>query len=268
MRYRLIFMVIPALLCSACATMDTGSSPQTANSSEWRLQNLESRFLEYQEDNKKQQAEMDARLQTMENRLEKANRTAEAAQTLASKSNAETASLMEAMRAKNMQASTAEKKAVAAQTSSPAARAQPVATSPQRKKAVAAKRPAPIVSQAEVTYQKALNLVRSGNTTQGRKQLETFLQRNPGSPLVPNALYWLGESYYHEKRYAQAILTFKNVIRQHSKHNKAPASMLKIGFSYEMLKDISNAKFYLQALVEDYPSSAPASLARKKLASL
>ena len=75
-----------------------------------------------------------------------------------------------------------------------------------------------------------MNLVRlEKDPAEGRKILQQFLEDDPQSGLVPNALYWIGESYYQEKNYAQAILTFKDVTRRFPKHHKAAASLLKIG---------------------------------------
>ncbi|WP_244963676.1 tol-pal system protein YbgF [Oceanidesulfovibrio marinus] len=123
----------------------------------------------------------------------------------------------------------------------------------------------PSDNELPYAYTEAVRLTRSGNTEKGRQMLRAFIMENPDSPLVPNAYYWLGETYYHDKRYAQAILTFKEVTSRFPKDPKAAASLLKIGYSYEMLGDKNNARFYLNALLEDYPKSEPAKLARKAL---
>lgn len=117
-------------------------------------------------------------------------------------------------------------------------------------------------------YEQALALVMAGKSAQGRKELTAFLADYPSSSLAPNALYWIGESYYDEKNYAQAILAFKEVRRKYPKSAKAPDAMLKTGYSYEKLGDTSNARFYLQALLNEYPAGKPAGLARKKLTAL
>ncbi len=117
-------------------------------------------------------------------------------------------------------------------------------------------------------YNDALELVRAGQTSEARPLLQSFITHNPASPLMPNAIYWLGETWYHEKQYDQAILSFKDVAGRFPKHDKAAAALLKIGFSYEHMGDISNARFYLQNLIKDYPKSEPAALARDKLKSL
>ena len=124
------------------------------------------------------------------------------------------------------------------------------------------------LSGAERRYEEGLSLVRAGEVDKGRRVLDSFIGDFPNHALVPNALYWMGETYYHEKRYAQAVLTFKEVVRRFPKHDKAAAAMLKVGFSYEKLGDNSNARFYLQTLVDEYPDSSPAQMARERVATL
>ena len=72
-------------------------------------------------------------------------------------------------------------------------------------------------------------------------------------------------TYYSEKDYAQSILSFKEVTGRYPKHDKASAALLKIGMSYDNVGDKDNAVFYLRALVEDFPKSDPAKLAKTEL---
>lgn len=114
-------------------------------------------------------------------------------------------------------------------------------------------------------YDKALALLWDKKPEEARTLLNEFLVDFPSSSLAPNALYWLGETYYSQKRYAQAILTFRDVMRRFPSHSKASAAVLKIGYSYEQLGDMQNASFYLKALLKEYPNSDSADLARTKL---
>lgn len=132
----------------------------------------------------------------------------------------------------------------------------PPAAAPQPKRP----RPTP-----ETSYEDAVKLVKDGNVSRGRQLLNAFIQENPQSKLLPNAYYWLGETFYHDKRYAQAILTFREVTSRYPKHDKAAAALLKIGFAYEQLGDKPNARFYLGNLLQEYPNSEPATLAKEAL---
>ena len=123
-------------------------------------------------------------------------------------------------------------------------------------------------ARASGDYQAALAALESGRPQAAMGQFQNFLRNYPGHALTPNAGYWLGECYYSLKQYESAIMAFRDVVAQYPTHDKAAASMLKAGFSYAQLGDTANARFYLEALLKDYPSSPPASLARARLASL
>lgn len=129
-----------------------------------------------------------------------------------------------------------------------------------------AAKPAPAGTAKD--YQRGLALVQSGKPAQGRAVLEKFAAGSPKHDLVPNALYWIGESYYNEERFDQSILAFKEVYRRYPKHPKAAAALLKTAFSYRKLGDLKNARFYLTVLLDDFPDSEPAPLARKAMAEI
>jgi tol-pal system protein YbgF len=118
---------------------------------------------------------------------------------------------------------------------------------------------------AQALYEQGLNLVRSGRAEQGRATLERFLKEYPANRLAPNAIYWIGESWYGQKNYPQAILSFKDVVTKYPKHSKAQAALLKIGMSYRNVGDKDNAVFYLRTLVDDHPGSEPAKMAEQLL---
>ncbi|MFW6005273.1 MAG: tol-pal system protein YbgF [Desulfonatronovibrionaceae bacterium] len=121
---------------------------------------------------------------------------------------------------------------------------------------------------AQGVYRKALDLYYEGKAEQAREVFSTLIREYPSSSLLPNAWYWMGETYYMEKNYPQAILTFRQVLEKFPESSKAPGVLLKIGYSYEALKDFRNAMFYLGILVQDYPEADVASKAQEKLRQL
>jgi tol-pal system protein YbgF len=134
-------------------------------------------------------------------------------------------------------------------------------------KAAPAKASASAMS-AKALYDAGLKHVLAGKTKEGRAELQRFIATYPKSALQPNARYWLGESYYHEKRYPESVVAFKDVHRLYPKHEKAAAALLKLGYAYAALGDKGNARFYLNVLLDDYGSTDPAALGRKKLRAL
>ena len=98
--------------------------------------------------------------------------------------------------------------------------------------------------------------------------MTAFLENYPSSAYAPNALYWIGESHYSQAQWDQAILSFKDVVARFPKHAKAADALLKLGMCYEKLKDKDNARFHYEALLEDFPASRAAGLAKPKLSAL
>ena len=115
-------------------------------------------------------------------------------------------------------------------------------------------------------YDAALALYNKGQYATAAERFSAFLRNNPSSSLAPNAMYWQGECLYSQGKYDSAIIIFKDLAGKYAKHPKAAAALLKAGFAYAQIRDMENARFYWQILIDDFPQSEPAKLARKRLA--
>ena len=121
---------------------------------------------------------------------------------------------------------------------------------------------APAVPEA---YQRALSLLLDQNKPEeSRTAFSVFLTDNPDGPFTPNALYWVGETYYAEKKYDDAILLFKDVAARFPKHDKAPDALLKGVLSYRQLSDRENAAYLEKLLLDDYPNSRAVGILRQR----
>ena len=80
-----------------------------------------------------------------------------------------------------------------------------------------------------------------------------------------NARFWLGETYYRDENYEDAILAYEELFRKNPDSDKIPAAMLKQGLAFFSLKDNKTGKIILEKLIEKYPGSEQAELAKKKL---
>lgn len=133
---------------------------------------------------------------------------------------------------------------------------------------VQSKAPAPTKETSltpEALYQKALDVQRSGDPAKAREMLTRFLQQHPKHELAANAQYWLGETYYSEKNYEQAILAYQDVIKNYPGKEKIPAAMLKQGMAFADLGDTKSARFVYGKLKEDFPKTEEAKQAAEKL---
>lgn len=120
----------------------------------------------------------------------------------------------------------------------------------------------------EGLYQSGFAAYKAGDMKKAVEILSQFLERYPKHELVSNAHYWIGESYYTEKNYEQAILAFQEVIRKYPKKEKAPAALLKQSMSFKELGDAKSARYVLKRLQEDYPRSEEAKKAKELLREL
>ena len=118
---------------------------------------------------------------------------------------------------------------------------------------------------AVVAYQENFALLRAGNLNDAIDGFNHFLQRYPESHLVSNAQYWLGECYYGQRRFAQAIQEFEQVFHQYPSSNKVPAALLKIGYSNLELQKPATARAIFRQLVRSYPKSPEAAKAYSRL---
>jgi len=110
-------------------------------------------------------------------------------------------------------------------------------------------------ARMETLYQKGLESFKAGDMPAARTQLTAFIDQQPEHELVSNARYWIGETFYSEKNYEQAILEFQEVIKLFPKKEKAPAAMLKQALSFKALKDVKSSRYVLGKLVQEYPKS-------------
>ena len=131
--------------------------------------------------------------------------------------------------------------------------------------------PAPVPQDwksPEEMYDYALGVIKGGDTRKGRQILAEFTSKYPDHKLLPNVYYWKGESFYAEKDYENAILSFQDVVDRYPAGDKAPDAMYKQGLSFLALKDPKNARILFELVQSKYPKSSAAPLARQKLAEL
>lgn len=117
----------------------------------------------------------------------------------------------------------------------------------------------------DALYLKGLDSLKAGEITAAREQFSKFLEQNPKHELAVNAHYWIGESYYSEKNYESAILSYQDVIKNYPGKEKVVAAMLKQAMAFNAIKDAKSARFVLKKLVEGYPKSEEAKKAKELL---
>ncbi len=119
--------------------------------------------------------------------------------------------------------------------------------------------------RAQNAYLNAFGLFSANNYAAAAEAFAAFIKSYPESEHAGNAQYWLGECYYSDKLYAQAIETFNIVVNSSMQGPKVPDAMLKIGFSWYALNDPVKGQYVLLTLIEKFPSSEAAAKAKEKV---
>jgi tol-pal system protein YbgF len=131
--------------------------------------------------------------------------------------------------------------------------------------AIAPARPAPKgAGNPEQEYAAALATYRAREHGQAVIEFMDFIAKYPKHPLAGNAQYWIGEAYWAQRDYRQALVEFDKVF-EHGQA-KAPDALLKIGLCHLRLNDVSRAQQAWQRVVNEYPKSEPATMARSLIA--
>ncbi|SHK44818.1 tol-pal system protein YbgF [Marinobacter antarcticus] len=94
-----------------------------------------------------------------------------------------------------------------------------------------------------------------------------FIDKYPEGDLTVNAYYWLGEVYLVKPQLEQARQAFSIVATRYADHRKAPDAVYKLGITLDRLDKKTEARRQMEQVVNDYPKSEAARLARKFLGS-
>jgi tol-pal system protein YbgF len=148
--------------------------------------------------------------------------------------------------------------------------AQPGATSPQatqpRPAPTAAAAPTP--QQAEAIYREGFDFMNRGEYARARDRFQAFLKAAPSSEFAEGAVYAIAETYYREKDYENAILKYEELVARFPKGRRVPAALLYQGLAFKELGAPKDARALLEKVVQAYPNSTEATLARVELPKL
>jgi tol-pal system protein YbgF len=118
------------------------------------------------------------------------------------------------------------------------------------------------------TYEDAYNNFKEKKYAEARKKFESFLKQYPQDDLSDNAQFWIAETYYWEKDYENAILSYEIVLKKYKDSQKAPNAFLKQGLSFIELGDKKTGKIILEQVKERFPDTREAELAKNYLKDL
>jgi len=92
-----------------------------------------------------------------------------------------------------------------------------------------------------------------------------YIRNYPGTDFTDNAQYWIGECLYGKKMYAEAIEAWNTLFKDHPASDKLPDARVKKGMALERLGRKSQALVEYRYVVDRYPNSQAARIARERL---
>jgi tol-pal system protein YbgF len=117
----------------------------------------------------------------------------------------------------------------------------------------------------EQAFAAALKTFRAREHGQAVLELIDFVAKYPKHGLVPRAQYWIGEAYYVQRDYPQALLEFKRVLEMDPGALAAADAWLRIGMCHASLHQPAPATAAWQRVVREYPRTEAADKARSFL---
>ncbi|HKI59647.1 MAG TPA: tol-pal system protein YbgF [Mariprofundaceae bacterium] len=115
------------------------------------------------------------------------------------------------------------------------------------------------------SYTAAYLALKSGRYEESSIAFKMLLQRHPQGEYADQAWFWLGESYFAQRKYSGAIDAFNEVANNYPESAKHPAALLKLASAYQESRRRGDAKAALQRLIRQHPESNAAEQARSEL---
>jgi len=114
-------------------------------------------------------------------------------------------------------------------------------------------------------YEKAYSYYQKGDLKNAKKFFEEYIKNFPKGKWIGQAYFWIGEIYFKEKNYEEAILNYQKLIELPGLHPLKQSAMLKQAQAFKALGDIEAYKILLKKLINQYPQSKEAEVAKKLL---
>jgi tol-pal system protein YbgF len=127
----------------------------------------------------------------------------------------------------------------------------------------------PVKDEAyEAPYKYAFESYKKGRYEDAIQKFTAFLGSYPKNPLVPNALFWLGESYTMCRDYDKAIVYYQELAEKYPKNEMAPKALLSQAKTFEAMKDKKSSMTILKKIKELFPKTEEAAIAERRLRNL
>jgi tol-pal system protein YbgF len=123
------------------------------------------------------------------------------------------------------------------------------------------------VSVSLSTYEDALSAFNTKKYDNAARSFKAIVDAGGSDELTNRAKYWLGESYFAQKKYKDALPLFQDALKYKRSEKKADAQFM-IAQIYERLGNKAKAKEAYENVVKNYPMSKNVKRAKEKWAKL
>ena len=117
------------------------------------------------------------------------------------------------------------------------------------------------------TYDVALKAFNSRKYDAAAKGFKAVVDGGSNADLTSRAKYWLGETYFAQKKYNEALPLFQESLKLKNSEKKADAQFM-IAQTYDRLGNKVNAKAAYEKVVKNYPMSKNVKRAKARWAKL
>lgn len=111
------------------------------------------------------------------------------------------------------------------------------------------------------------------NLTEGKydtaiEGFNMYLKQYPEGEMVEESQHLIGDAQFAKKEWKEAAVSYAKLMQQYPQSKKTPSYRLKYARSIIPLNKKTEAKKYLQSIVQDYPKSSEAKVAQKEIQKL
>ena len=117
-------------------------------------------------------------------------------------------------------------------------------------------------------FESALAALRKGEFSASQTSFTAFIKRYPQSGYKSPSLFWLANAQYALRDYKSAVINFRALVTADPQHLRAPEALLSTANCLVELKDAKAARKTLEDLVNVYPASEAAAVAKERLAKM
>ena len=104
-------------------------------------------------------------------------------------------------------------------------------------------------------YKYAYDMLVRENYAEAETSFKAFIGEHPNDPLASNAYYWLGETYYVQKNYQLAAVSFAKGFQRFPRGNKALDQLFKLALTFISLGKNEDACATFSKLEAEFPDA-------------